>query len=129
MGGRGHHDDVEGYLNSGKRTCEYNQLGRSEDGAIDFIQDAIQPGAPLTPEFSNSPNKIYALIGKDGEIKSITYYDANHEQTKTIHMDHEHKGKRPHAHSGMNTGRKDVSLTSSDMELIAKVNKIWKGRK
>ena len=87
MGGRGYHNDVKGYLDSNKRTVEYAKISDISSDQIDFIRDVATPKTPVTPEFSNSPNKIYVLLSKDGsKIKSITKYNDNHEQVYSIHL-------------------------------------------
>lgn len=128
MGGRGYHNDVKGYLNSNARTSEYSKISQISNDKIDFIVDNMQPGAPLAPEFSNTAGKIYALLDKRGtNIKSITVYDDNHEQAYSIHLDHSHGGKNgPHVHSGMKTGRKEITFTKSHQRLIDEVNSLFK---
>lgn len=128
MGGRGYHNDVQGYLKSNGRTSEYSRINEISNDKIDFIIDSVQPKAPLAPEFSNTAGKIYVLLDKHGtNIKSITVYDKNHEQAYSIHLDHTHGGKDgPHVHSGMNTGRKDIKFTKKHQKLINEVNDIFK---
>ncbi|MCF0124303.1 MAG: hypothetical protein HUJ68_00825 [Clostridia bacterium] len=127
MGGRGYHNDVKGYLRSTGRTDEYGRVSAISNEKIDFILDLKSPNAPLIPEFSNSPNKIYALLNKDGtRVKSITIYDENHEQKFSIHLDHPHNGKNgPHVHSGMNTGRLELPLTNQHQKIIDEVDSIF----
>lgn len=132
MGGRGYHNDVRGYLNSNGRTSEYFKISSISNDKIDFIIDSVQPNAPLAPEFSNTPGKVYALLNKYGTgIKSITVYDENHEQKYSIHLDHYHNGgKVPHVHSGFNSGRIDIPFTNEHQKIISDINRIfkdWKG--
>lgn len=126
MGGRGFHDDVEGYLDSERRTCEYMTISEISNDEIDFIIDLVSPDAPVAPEFSNSPNKIYVLLNSDGtKIKSITVYDDNHLQKYSIHLDHPHKGEYTHVHDGIGKGRGDLPLTEEHKKIIKKVNDIF----
>jgi len=128
MGGRGYHNDVQGYLNSNGRTSEYVRINEISTDKVDFIIDTVQPGAPLAPEFSNKAGKTYVLLDKNGtDIKSITVYDENHEQKFSIHLDHSHGGKfGPHVHSGMNTGRKDIPFTKEHQKIIDEMNSLFK---
>ena len=130
MGGRGYHNDVQGYLRSDARTSSYIKINELSNERIDFIQDDVKPAAPVTPEFSNSANKIYVLLDKSGtKIKNITVYDDNHEQKYSIHLDHPHKNQTIHVHSGMNSGRKDIPLSSEHRKLIEEVYKIFNKRR
>ncbi len=128
MGGRGYHNDVKGYLDSNGRTSEYSKINEISTDKIDFIIDTVQPGAPLVPEFSNTADKVYVLLDKKGDnIKSVTVYDENHEQSYSIHLDHPHNDKMgPHVHSGMNTGRKDMEFTKEHQKLLDEVYSIFK---
>lgn len=127
MGGRGYHNDVKGYLNSNKRTVEYAKINELSNDRIDYIRDVTSPKAPLTPEFSNSPNKVYVLLSKDGtKIKSITKYNQNHEQAYTIHLDHSHHGQPVHVHKGTGSGRGSIPVTAEHKKLINEVTSIFK---
>lgn len=127
MGGRGYHNNVKGYLDSNKRTVEYAKISEISSDQIDFIRDVTTPKTPVTPEFSNSPNKIYVLLSKDGsKIKSITKYNDNHEQVYSIHLDHAHNGESAHVHSGMGIGRNEIPFTTEHQKIINQVNNIYK---
>lgn len=127
MGGRGYHNDVKGYLDSNKRTVEYAKISEISSDRIDFIRDVTSPKTPVTPEFSNSANKIYVLLSKDGSrIKSITKYNENHEQVYSIHLDHSHNGEPAHVHAGIGTGRNQISLNSEHLKLVDEVSAIFK---
>lgn len=123
MGGRGYHNDVQGYLNSNGRTSEYSKISEISTDKIDFIVDSVNPNCPVAPEFSNSPNKIYVLMDRNGTgIKSVTVYDENHEQKYSIHLDHPHnKEKGPHVHSGLNSGRQDLAFTNEHQKILDEV--------
>lgn len=132
MGGRGYHNDVKGYLSSNKRTCEYSKISEISDSKIDFIVDTVSPKAPVAPEFSNSPNKIYALVDKHGKgIKSITFYKENYEQKVSIHLDHSHDGSSMHMHLGMSEGRDYVPYNHKYDKIVNKViskYKFWRSK-
>lgn len=132
MGGRGYHNDVKGYLNSNKRTCEYSKISEISNNKVEFIVDTVSPGGPVAPEFSNTANKIYALVNKHGTgLKSITFYDENHEQKISIHLDHTHHGESMHMHSGMKKGRDFIPYNHKYdkivNEIVSKYNK-WRAK-
>lgn len=129
MGGRGYHKNVKGYLDSRCRTVEYARVDEISTSKIDFIQDVTTPKNPKTPEFANTPNKIYALVSKNGDkIKSITVYDENHEQKYSIHLDHCHKRERAHVHEGFGDERKWAPLTNEHKKLVEEVATLFDQR-
>ena len=132
MGGRGYHNDVNGYLDASGRIKEFETIYQSEDGKIDFVKDAIAFKNPTTPIFSKSSNKIYVLIGKNDKIKNISFYGENHLMIKSIHLDHRDSGLTEHVHDGdlynhvPNSGR---PLTKDEEQIKNKVLKIYESVK
>ncbi len=80
------------------------------------------------PIFSNTAGKIYVLIGKKGDLKSIGFYDERHMLTKTIHLDHIDHRMKPHVHMGDNYHHESGNgrqLTSDEMEVVRKAARIY----
>ena len=129
MGGRGYSNNVEWYLNGGKRTIEFQAAYKTEDGKIDILYDKVSPQAPTMPIFSNTADKIYAVVGKNGEIKSIGFYNDKHVLTKSIHLDHSDGNiKGPHVHIGDSYHHKSGDSrkpTRSEKEMIRHIQDMW----
>ena len=49
------------------------------------------------PEMSNSRWAVYTTIGKNGKIKSVSFYNGSRKKFKEIDY-HDHKGLKPHVH-------------------------------
>ena len=129
MGGRGYKNDVSGYLDGNRRTVEFKTLLMTGDGRIDILCDITSPKTPTAPIFSNSPDKIYALVGKRDKIKSIGFYDGRHMMVKTIHMDHKHDGYCPHVHVGdsYHHDTENVRRTTAEEGIVVEeVLRLWK---
>ena len=130
MGGRGYKNDVDGYLIGTRRTVEFKAAYKTEDGKIDILYDIISPKAPTIPIFSNTANKIYALIGKRGTIKSIGFYDETHRLTKVIHLDHGDGGITGyHVHIGDSYHHESGNSrhpTEEEYGIIKRVLSLWK---
>lgn len=133
MGGRGYKNDVKNYLDGNRRTVEFKAAFKSIDGIIDILYDIQAPKNPTMPIFSNSPNKIYAVIGKNGEIKSIGFYDERHMLIKTIHLDHFDNDNKPwHVHDGdsyHHVNGVSRKLTEEEEKIVKKILKIWKEKR
>ena len=130
MGGRGYKNDVDGYLIGTRRTVEFKAAYKTEDGKIDILYDILSPKTPTIPIFSNTANKIYALIGKRRTIKSIGFYDETHRLTKVIHLNHKHKsfcGHHVHIgdsyHHDINTTR---NLNMEERQITEHIIQLWK---
>lgn len=129
MGGRGHHNNVKGYLDSSGRTKEYKKVFESGDSNLEFIEDVVSPINPKNPEFSNSANKIYVLIGKNGKPKSIIFYGEDHTQVKVIALDHSHGKLKEHVDIGFNdTKREARRLTDVEKDYIKYVMNIFNSK-
>lgn len=129
MGGRGYSNNVNGYLNGNKRTVEFRAAYKSDDGKIDILYDKVSPKAPTMPIFSNTENKIYAIIGKNNEIKQIGFYNDKHILIKTIHLDHFDNNLNPHVHLGDNYHHKSgngLPLDEKDIEITNHILDTWK---
>ncbi len=127
MGGRGFRNDVKGYLSSNRRTIEYKAVYKDEK--LDILLDIRSPKAPSMPIFSNTAGKIYVLIGKKGDLKSIGFYDERHMLTKTIHLDHS-DGPNKGAHVHLGDARSHVSgnslpLNEEEIEIVKTATRIY----
>ena len=129
MGGRGYSNSVDQYLGGNRRTVEFQAAYKTEDGRIDILYDKVSPQAPTMPIFSNTAGKIYAIVGKNGEIKAIGFYDEKHILTKSIHLDHDDKPvKGAHVHVGDAYHHKSGYSrrpTPSEEKTIAYVKELW----
>lgn len=131
MGGRGYKNDLTSYLNGDRRCEEFETFFKLDNDKIDVIQDIKTPKTPTMPIFSNTENKIYAVVGKNIQIKSIGFYDERHMLVKTIHLDHKDNKLVPHVHIGDNyhhESGKSRKLNIEEQEITSKVLIAWKER-
>ena len=105
MGGRGSKLNVEIYLNKKleKRIEEFETI--AEDGNLKFLVQK-QSGPVTAPIFSNTSNRIYVTLKRDGKIASITQYDSNHETLFSIHEPHSGETNSVHEHGSFRNNRK-----------------------
>lgn len=73
--------------------------------------------------------RVYVTVGGD-ELQSITYFDRENKRTKTINLDHPHKGENPHVHHGYfhseNDGPKGAARPNDkEKQMIDRVQKLW----
>jgi len=97
-------------------------------GTVSGIEVLVQTtGSVKAPEYSHSPNRIYAIIQK-GTVKQMAYYDENHRQSACIDFNHEHQGLKPHKHLYLShkKGEPAAALNSKDRENIAKLKRRYK---
>lgn len=75
---------------------EYKYYTIMRDGKVRFIVQ--NEGRPVKlPEKSNSINVIYATLGYEGDLKSVTFFRGR-KKYKEIDIDHKHHGMQPHVH-------------------------------
>lgn len=77
--------------------------------------------------------RVYVSVGSD-DLLSVTYFDKANKRTKTIDLQHEHKGIKPHTHHGYfhneNDGPKGAAgLTAEEKKMVARIDKIWYNHK
>lgn len=119
MGSRGSFIDV----NRGNFNFTDNGQHYETIGVIGEIQILKQPyGSVKAPEYSHSPNRIYAVIQND-KLKHISFYDDNHKQVKVIDLEHYHCGLKPHVHYNLNHTDKSIPLNEDDYKLIDKIKR------
>lgn len=121
MGARGAFVDVNmedfTFVEGGQ---QYQSIGMSGEVKI-LIQTK---GGVKAPEFSHTPNRVYAVV-QDGKLKHIAYYDDKHKQAVSIDLLHEHKGVKPHRHEYMSHNKNDPGIppTPAEMALIRRIKK------
>ncbi len=95
-------------------------------GMVSGIKVLVQTsGSVKAPEYSHSPNRIYAIV-QNGEVKHLAYYDKDRHQAACIDFNHPHKGKVPHKHLYLNHEGETADLNSKDRKLIAKLKRRYK---
>ena len=121
MGARGAFVDVNmedfTFVEGGQ---QYQSIGMSGEVKV-LIQTK---GGVKAPEFSHTPNRVYAIV-QDGKLKHIAYYDDKHKQAVSIDLLHEHKGVKPHRHEYMSHNKNDPGIppTPAEMALIRRIKK------
>ena len=121
MGARGAFVDVNmenfTFVEGGQ---QYQSIGMSGEVKV-LIQTK---GGVKAPEFSHTPNRVYAVV-QDGKLKHIAYYDDKHKQAVSIDLLHEHKGVKPHRHEYMSHNKNDLGIppTPAEMALIRRIKK------
>lgn len=121
MGARGAFVDVSmddfTFVEGGQ---QYQSIGMSGEVKV-LIQTK---GSVKAPEFSHTPNRVYAVV-QEGKLKHIAYYDDKHKQAVSIDLLHEHKGVKPHKHEYMSHNRNAPGIppTTAEMALIRRIKK------
>ena len=123
MGGRGASSGIS--IKGKKYGSQYRTL--LTVGNVKFIKKNDRQSEPLMETMTKG--RVYATVGKDGPT-DITYFDSDVKRSKTIHLDHSHKGLKPHTHHGYFHNEKDsdkgaARLTSKEKALVEMINKAW----
>ncbi len=123
MGSRGAFINVDrGDFNFTENGQHYETIGEIEN--VKILNQTF--GAVKAPEFSHSPNRIYAIVQK-GKLKHLTFYDENHNQVKSIDFEHTHglNKVKPHVHFNLVHDNNELGMppSKSDWELINKIKK------
>ena len=92
MGSRG-----QALKTGGFTAYNYKTLMRFGNTRFVMQRDKTKSNVKL-PEMSNSRWAVYATLGTDGEIKSVSFYNGNRRKYKEIDLSHFHDGKKPHVH-------------------------------
>lgn len=124
MGGRG---AASGISDNGKvYGSEYTSL--LTVGNIKFVKYNDSTSAKA-PQETMTKGRVYVTV-KDDKPKAITYYDnKNGKRTKSIDLDKEHKGMKPHTHEGYNHDEFGTrNLTDKERRLVDFINKAWYNR-
>ena len=124
MGSRGAFENVDtGNFAFKEGGQHYHSVGTltSDPNVKVIIKDSSNVKAP---EFSHTPGRIYAVV-KDGQLKHLAYYDAEHKQAVSIDFAHPHKGVQPHRHVYLSHDKNSpgVPPTANEWALINKIRK------
>jgi len=128
MGGRGSKLEVGNYLNrdSKARTSEYRCIYQ-EDNIEFLVQNSTNPIS--APVFSNTENRIYVTLNRNGEIYELSKYGPNHEKEFSISPGH---ANEPFLHEhGPHPLRKKLiglDIPTKHLELYNRVVKIHEER-
>lgn len=123
MGGRGASSGISEKGN--KYGSQYDQI--LIDGNISFVKKKERDSESLMETMTRG--RVYVTVGGN-DLLSITYFDADNKRSKSINLNHAHKGMKPHTHHGYehneNDGDKGASrLTSKEKRMVERVRKIW----
>lgn len=126
MGGRGASSGVS--VKGKKYGTEYTTVFKN--GNIKFIKQN-DSGSIKTPMETMSKGRIYALLDKNNQIKSITQYSVDGLRRKQIDVTgrpHKIEGKMvlPHTHKGYWHDEKGTfELSKEDKKVVDKVTRLW----
>lgn len=119
MGSRGAFVDISlGDFHFKKDGKTYSSIGEV-DGVKVLVRDK---GSSKAPEFSHTENRIYAVI-QNGELKHLTWYDENHNQSVSIDFLHPHKGVQPHKHFYLDHSGPGIPITKEELALANKIRR------
>ena len=127
MGGRGSSSGVS--VKGNEYGSQYHTLLQS--GNIKFVEKNTRNSETLMETMTKG--RVYVTVGGD-DLLSVTYFNTANKRTKTIDLEHEHKGMKPHTHHGYfhaeNDSRKGASwLTPEEKRMVARIEKIWYNHK
>jgi len=120
MGGRGSFIDV----NAGNFTFRdggQTFLTKQEIAGVKIIEK-INGDSVSAPMYSHTVNNIYGII-QNGKLKYLTFYDENHQQIRSIDLQHPHEGLIPHVHISLNHRGPADAPTNEEIDLIARIKK------
>lgn len=123
MGGRGASSGISDKGN--KYGTQYHTILQS--GNIKFITKNNREVETLMETLTKG--RVYVTVGGNDLLK-VTYFDNKNKRSKTIDLDHPHKGQKPHTHHGYNHNEYDSkrgasNLTPEEKRMVDKVIKIW----
>ena len=125
MGSRG--QSIKG---GGFTDYNYKTLMRYNNTRFVMLKDKSKKNVKL-PEMSNSKWAVYAALGADGDIKSISFYNGSRRKYKEIDYSHFHNGMKPHVHiidpnaKNMRSGIARA-LTDREKSRIATIERFYK---
>ncbi|MDR0354550.1 MAG: hypothetical protein LBJ64_02270 [Deltaproteobacteria bacterium] len=129
MGGRG---AASGVSEAGRKYGNEHKTLLQVDN-IKFVE--FNRGSATAPmeTMSAAEDRVYAVVNRNGAVKSITYYNKEGKRTRQIDLEHEHDGTQPHVHIGYlhSEGQEDneYDLSATDKKYVEKVRKVWASRK
>lgn len=92
MGSRG-----QALKSGGFSVYNYKTLMRYNNTRFVMLKDKSKKNVKL-PAMSNSKWAVYATLGADGDIKSVSFYNGSRKKYKEIDLSHFHDGMKPHVH-------------------------------
>lgn len=104
----------------------YNTIGFDKTNNVKYLIQTS--GSIKAPDYSHSPNRIYAIFDNKGKIKTIGVY-ANHIKIKSIDLGHTHyeptlgKTLFAHCHTDLYHREPAKELDKSDWELVNSIIK------
>ena len=103
------------------------------EGNIKFVAKNSRQSETLMETMTEG--RVYVTVGVDKEtgneeLISITYFDSNNKRSKTINLNHPHKGMKPHTHHGYEHNENDgpkgaANLTAEEKKMVERVTEIW----
>ena len=124
MGGRG---ASSGMSDKGKPYgSEYHAI--LQEGNIKFV--VPNDGATKAPMETMTRNRVYVTVNPKYGPVYITYHDAENKRTKTIDLQHTHRGEKPHVHHGYEHNERDgpkgaTGLSPKERKMVERVWRIW----
>lgn len=128
MGGRG---SSSGISAAGKPYgSEYKTI--YQVGNIKYIKKTSDDSE--APFETKTKGRVYVLLNKQNEPKSIIYYDNELKRSKTVDFSHYHKKMNPHAHHGYKHSENDgpkgaTNATPEEKKMVDYVKRMWQNRK
>ncbi len=123
MGGRGASSGISDKGN--KYGSQYKTI--LESGNIKFVSKNSRDSETLMETMTRG--RVYVTVGGN-KLLSIIYFDNKNKRSKSINLDHLHKGMQPHTHHGYLHNEKDSAkgaahLTTREKQMVERVQKIW----
>ncbi len=73
-----------------------------------------------------TPGRMYALVnGKNGNLKSVMFFDPGLMRTRRIDLDHYHLKAKPHVHDGYLEGTFRASLSDEERSAVDRAISLW----
>jgi hypothetical protein len=126
MGGRG---AASGVSDKGlKYGTEYKTLMSVDNIKYVQFQNSTAAAIPLET-MASGRNRVYVLVNKSGNLKSITFYNKEGKLKRQIDFGHPgHHGFSPHVHEDYGHSAKAQPLNKSDKAYVEKVRRIWSSK-
>lgn len=126
MGGRGASSGVS--VKGNAYGSQYHTFLKA--GNIKFVSKNSRQAESLMETMT--AGRVYVTVGGN-ELLQIIYFDTKNKRSKTIDLDHPHRGEVPHAHHGYNHNENDsakgsASLTPEEKRMVDRVRRLWYNR-
>ena len=123
MGGRGASSGISKKGN--KYGSQYHTV--LESGNIKFVEKNFRQAETLMETMTEG--RVYVTVGGE-DLLQVIYFDTENKRTKTIDLDHAHKGMDRHTHHGYyhneNDGPKGATnLTPKEKQMVDRITKLW----